>query len=583
RASFSLVATLPATPSFLTRSLGSPRVQLALIAAAMVVARPSRGGTGSSRKDRLEQIYCREAQKDLLVSKYFDQCKVRRQESATDDASATSHQDKLLVQGSGIEVAPEDEKPEPEDDAVSSYSVSAYTTGTPQQRNGSISARLPTPVIRPGSGAVPAMTPRSSRGATPRGATPRGATPRGATPRGATPSGTSSNAGRALNDAAYASAPAPLDAISERGPTPAASEPRSPGLEWSVLDKIAAELHKQDNQRAKQRDLELKQRLRQDLDKQIADEKLKQDRAKAEEQRYLQLQEEHLNNWHSRIEQRAVERLQKIEATQQERDCQLAIIRARREEEKQQEQQERKALMDSLNRDALLEKQEAEVRMKARRDQVQKAFQETSEAAMKRKELADRQAFQEQQRVEAYEQLRAEREEHRREAAEKEAAQRKAIEKNAGVRAVAMQRQADDVESKAAQERAAKERAMEQQEQANRKKLEAMKCQTQEYLLQQMKEKQLRKAAEAEKARCLAQEKAAEVKNIEAKERERDDFKKRMIREHRSELERQIAARARLKPNKEAMSDCELRLNKQLLEKVQLALTDISSTAGKTC
>eukprot|EP00913_Durusdinium_trenchii_P035973 g33657.t1 len=139
----------------------------------------------------------------------------------------------------------------------------------------------------------------------------------------------------------------------------------------------------------------------------------------------------------------------------------------------------------------------------------------------------------------AYERLRAEREERRREAAEKEQAHRREIEQNAGLRAVAMQRLSNDTESKAAAERVAKDRAAEQQEQANRKKLEDMKSQTQETSLSWR----------------------------QAQEKERDAFKKKLVYDHQKELKRQIKAQARQKNQQEAMSECELRLNKQLLEK----------------
>jgi len=430
-------------------------------------------------------------------------------------------------------------------------------------------ARLPTPVMgKPGSGALSARTPRS-------------ASSKGEPER--PPS---------LGDAAYvstAAAPEVLDAIAEAnsvpGPVPESEasevdDRQSASLEWSVLDKIAAELHKQDNLRAKQREWELKQKLRQDLDRQMADERLKQERVKVEEQQYLQMQEEHTKLWYLEMEQRAAERQQKIEATQKDRDSQLALLRAKRAEEKAQEKQERQELMDSLHRDIVKDKLDAEERLKARREQVQKAFRETAEASKQRKAQAELLALQEQQQVEAYERLRAERREQRQQMAEKEAAQRREIEQHAGIRASAMQRLSDDTESKAAAERIAKDRAAEQHEQANRKKIEDMKSQTQEYLLKQMKEKQAKKAVEVEKARQLAKAQAAEVKHMEAQEKERDAFKKKLVYDHHSELKKQIKVRARQKDRQEAMSDCELRLNKQLLEKVSLALTDMST---KTC
>eukprot|EP00435_Cladocopium_sp_Y103_P019095 s359_g4.t1 len=365
--------------------------------------------SAEQRRSRLERIFFREREKDLLVSKYRDQCNSRgfrkRREAEVSSAASGQNEGSLLIQGAGMEVQTSAQCNEPicaraetvatppDDDAISCYSVSAYTTSTPQERRNLLMARLPTPVIgKPGSGSFSARTPRS------------------ASSRGGEPERPPS-----LGDAAYASAatPAPevLDAIAEAksvpGPVPEESEAsevddrQSASLEWSVLDKIAAELHKQDNLRAKQREWELKQKLRQDLDRQMADERLKQERAKVEEQHYLQMQEEHTKLWYLEMEQRAAERQQKIEATQKDRDSQLALLRAKRAEEKAQEKQERQELMDSLHRDIVKDKLDAEERLKARREQVQKAFRETAEATKQRKAQAELLALQEQQQVEA--------------------------------------------------------------------------------------------------------------------------------------------------------------------------------------
>lgn len=534
----------------------------------MATARPQRPSS-TKRREKLEKMYCREAEKALLITKYKE--KFLGPQSLQAEAP---NADVLSVTEANVAQMDMDHETVPavEEDAMSSYSVSAYTTGSiPLDKRAAgagaapLSARAATPQKPPltGSGALTARLPSNpvrSRDA-------------------------SDKPSSVLGDAAYLSAPVAPPALASIGEqheeAVAAAPPGQDGLEWSVLDRLAAELHKQDNQRARQRELELKQKLRHDLDRQMADEKLKQERAKAEEQRYLQIQEEHSKIRAMELEARASARLRKIEATQKDRDGQLALIRSQRDEEKQRQQAERQELLDSLHRDMQRDRQDAEDRLKARRDQVHKDFAETAEASKVRKAKSDELALHEQQQVEAYEKLRAHREEKRREAAEKEAAQRKEIEKNAGLRAMAMQKMADDTELKAAAERAAKELAAERQEQATRKRLEDMKNQTQEYLLQQMKEKQLKKATEAEKARQLASAQAAEAKQLEAQEQERMARKKKMIHDHRKDLERQIAARARHVPQ-ETMSDCELRLNKQLLEKVTLALTDISSTA-KTC
>eukprot|EP00434_Breviolum_minutum_P010586 symbB.v1.2.009338.t1/scaffold561.1/size520142/6 len=357
-------------------------------------------GSAEQRRDRLQQIFFREKEKDLLVTKYRDQCNSRgfRKRRETEASSVVSGRNEasgsLFVHGAGIEA--QCNRPDVpdvalvatprDDDAISCYSVSAYTSSTPVERRNLLMARLPTPVMgKPGSGALSARTPRT-----------------------ASSRGTGDVEMRNIGDAAYVSAPVEMPEIFDEGTSvpdpcvevpesePSVDDRQSAGLEWSVLDKIAAELHKQDNLRAKQREWELKQKLRQDLDRQMADEKLKQERAKVEEQQFLQMQEEHTKNW----QQRAAERQQKIEATQKDTDSQLALLRAKRAEEKAQEKQERRELMDSLHRDILKDKLDAEEKMKSRREQEQKAFRETTQATKERKAVAERLALQEQLQVE---------------------------------------------------------------------------------------------------------------------------------------------------------------------------------------
>lgn len=565
-----------------------------------------RHGTPNSvehRRERLQRIFYREREKDLLVTKYRDQCnsrgfRKRREAAEAREAAALEVNEEpetagsLLVQGTGIETSSQCHEPDvsyaenvtqPEDDAISYSAISAYTTSTPGPGGSSGraggsgaggAARLPTPV-KLGPLAVPAPSAvglcRSAR------------TPRSCSSRGG-------DSGRSIGDAAYASTPlkaGAFDAINEDAglsepelEDEAGDERQGNSLEWSVLDSIAAELHKQDNLRARQRDLELKRKLKEDLDRQVADYKLQKERLRVEDEHFLEMEAERTKIWQLQNEQRRAEQQLKIEEMKQHRDRQVVLNKAKSAEEKAQEVEEKKELMKSLHHETLRDKLDTEERQKARRERAHQAFKESSEATRQRKAQADQLALLEQQQVEAYERLRAEREERRREAAEKEQAHRREIEQNAGLRAVAMQRLSNDTESKAAAERVAKDRAAEQQEQANRKKLEDMKSQTQEYLLKQMKEKQLKKAAETEKARQLAKAQAAEVQYMEAQEKERDAFKKKLVYDHQKELKRQIKAQARQKNQQEAMSECELRLNKQLLEKVSLALTDISA---KTC
>eukprot|EP00931_Biecheleriopsis_adriatica_P115483 TRINITY_DN91271_c0_g1_i1.p1 TRINITY_DN91271_c0_g1~~TRINITY_DN91271_c0_g1_i1.p1 ORF type:complete len:577 (+),score=179.47 TRINITY_DN91271_c0_g1_i1:58-1788(+) len=572
----------------------------------------SKGTPALSRREKLATIHMREAEKDLLVTKYRDKFRDHEDEAIHREVERFIESAAPMTEANlaRLERRLNSERNSEDDSA----SVSAYTTGSTgtggrgSHRGGSapLSARGSTPVA-PVIKSVRYQMPGSRGGSF--------------SARGSRPGTGNSTAGPnadpkplvMVGDAAYASAPLAAPSLAPVAEQPASagkapatpllvlgksqggsrlatplvgqqSQPQAPGLEWSVLDKLSAQLHKQDTASAKQKELELKKQLKADLDRQVADERLKQERAKEEEKNLHLLEAERTLVWAAQQEQQEKQRLDKIAATKKERDDQVALVRARKEEEKQREQQEAQSLISDLNRDLERDKHLAEERAKLRAQQQQQVLTESLQAAKHREEQQMQIAQQEKQSLEAYERLQQEREERKRQAASKEESKRKEIESNATARAQMYKKAADSTEAKAAAERAAKDKAAEEKEQAGKQKLENLRNSTQEYLLQQMKEKQVKKHMEAEKTRIASQSLAAQVKSSEAQEREKNEERRRRNLEHRSELERQMAARTRDKPNKEVMSECELRINKALLEKVTLALTDISgmSDAGKT-
>merc|ERR1712151_970329 len=54
-------------------------------------------------------------------------------------------------------------------------------------------------------------------------------------------------------------------------------------LEWSVLDKLAAQMQKQDAMRQREREVDLQNKLREDLNRQVEDSRVKLEREKAED------------------------------------------------------------------------------------------------------------------------------------------------------------------------------------------------------------------------------------------------------------------------------------------------------------
>merc|ERR1712176_833436 len=101
-------------------------------------------------------------------------------------------------------------------------------------------------------------------------------------------------------------------------------------FEWSVLDRFAAQQHKQDQTRQRQRGQELQQRLRHDLEKQIADARLKKEREREQETQFHKMQLDDCSTWAEQEQKREAARQQRLEVERCERRAQIASDRERR-------------------------------------------------------------------------------------------------------------------------------------------------------------------------------------------------------------------------------------------------------------
>merc|ERR1712151_245289 len=129
----------------------------------------------------------------------------------------------------------------------------------------------------------------------------------------------------------------------------------------------------------------------------------------------------------------------------------------------------------------------------------------------------------------------------------------------------------------AAAERDRKERLAAEREYSEREKKAAKRQETQEFLRQQIAQKQLVKQAEDELRYRMRASQEADAKVFESSERQRREEKRQQLIAHSKELERQVASRVPSVSGKDCMSECELRLNRQLLEQVSGALATISA------
>lgn len=440
-----------------------------------------------------------------------------------------------------------------DEDSQTVHSISAYTTGSVPQRasgprSGSMSYRESRPI-------TPAKTHSSGR------ASARGA---------GSARGPFTQAGVACGSSALPKAKPPAAKSCEARNEKTLVQ----DVDWSTLDRLAAKLHEKDAEVQKVREKELQQRLKEDLDKQLIDAKIKQARDKEEDQRYYDKNIKVLGSWQDQEKEVAREARAKALVIQKERDKQLALDRARKEQEKQAAKKEAEEMVQRARREDEQDKQETEQRRLMRKERVQKALQDSCAAAARKEEELKSKIQDEDARMEEHRQRVVERDKKcQEEVWQKVVVRRQMLESIADTRHKAEMKSQDEVEVKAAMERAAKDAAKIEDERRNADRLKDMKLGTQKYILDQMKKKTEVKQQAREEKKTLASALEVDAKKFYEKEVSRSAAQKQRALEHRAELERQIAAKtASPLRKKDAMSSSELAINKKLFERVARTL-----------
>lgn len=491
---------------------------------------------------------------------------------------------------------------DPDGDALSVVSISAYTTGSEAaSRMGSMrgrSSRGHTPFssaasrrgpLTSGRGVFSGGASSSSRTAsTPRqrvAALGLGAVPERGEPH---PALTSARGSSALSRAGGASGVGDgrLGSVSaSSAPTSSLGEgvPQA-SLEWSVLDRLAGQLHKRDAALHKAKEQEIRQRLRHDLDKQVEDSQLKQEREKEEAKRYHNMQVDALHHWRQQEEATAIAKKALIKNTQLARDEQLGHKRSMREQQREAEKLEAQAELESFQHNSEKDQLQAETMWRKKRESAQKALAVSSQSARMRDAKARREEDLDHQLVLEHEQQMVEREQwvKQMEAEKKEAieSRSKAVFKEI---AEAQKHQKKLPFESTPEEEANHTSMLSLREREERKRAAALRKDTQAYNLEQMRQK----ASAKLKEQSLKSQVRA-LQDMDARAHQHDmsmEHTQRRLQnsEHRHELERQIASKLATGPKGDVMSEAELRLNRDLLERVNRALTEISvppSTAG---
>jgi len=366
-----------------------------------------------------------------------------------------------------------------------------------------------------------------------------------------------------------------------RSKSASAIAPSQPGLppinemDWSKLDEYAAYLHEQDALRQKAGVLAMQQKLRLDLDRQVAEQRTKKQRQREEESKYFMNQLVEVEQWKEMERAKAEELKVKAHKEKKDRDEQLQYERMLKQEEVDRKKEEEAALVEKIAREMEMEKERMELRRQQQKAAMKKVFQENLEENAEKEEAKRKQQELDMEAMKEYNRILDQQEELRAQELQARMDKQKALMEKMKENVQKQQQKKGDEDARRAnkQKEEADARAIEM-ERNKEAKLKEMRHDTQSFLFKQMAEKDEKKGQALELKRLQAS--ILEADTQEYMQMEKQKFHDRRVRniEHRIELEAQIADRAAVVQRKYAMSGAEIKMNRQLLDLVDKTLTE---------
>merc|ERR1719171_1374917 len=192
--------------------------------------------------------------------------------------------------------------------------------------------------------------------------------------------------------------PPPTPTLAQTMPSIKEGEQHFENFEWSKLDEYASYLHEQDAMRQKSGVLAMQQKLRLDLDRQVADQRMKKQRQREEEQKYYMNQLVEIEQWKEMERAKAEELKEKAHKEKRDRDEQLQYERMLKDEETQRKKDEEAQLVEKIAREMELEKERMEMRRQQQKEAMKKVFAENLEENKMKEEL-DAEAMKEYNRI----------------------------------------------------------------------------------------------------------------------------------------------------------------------------------------
>merc|ERR1719375_636256 len=347
---------------------------------------------------------------------------------------------------------------------------------------------------------------------------------------------------------------------------------KNAGCDWSMLDEYAGYLHEQDAARQKQGVQALQRKLRQDLDRQVAERKAKMDEGAEEERRYHNNLMVELERWKQTEQSRADELKEKLVREKKDRDEQLAYERHLKDEAANKKKDEEAALVDKIVNEMEVEQIRFEKKKVETRKAMRKVFEENAEDEKKRAAAKKEQQEKDAAAMAEYNRILDEQEEQRAEELANRMERQKALMEKLQANVAQQAKDAGDNDAKRANMQAdERDRHYAEAERIKQERLKQLRLETQAYLFKQMAEKDSRKNDEKDLQNIQAQILERDTEEYNEIEREKLISKKIRNFEHRKEIEGQIHFRS--KQSVPEMSESEVKMNRQLLNLVKRTLT----------
>merc|ERR1719387_1629770 len=346
-------------------------------------------------------------------------------------------------------------------------------------------------------------------------------------------------------------------------------------FDWSKLDEYASYLHEQDALRQKAGVLAMQQKLCLDLDRQVAEQRMKKQRQRDEEQKYFMNQLVEVEQWKEMERAKAEELKVKAFKEKRDRDEQLSYERMLKNEEVERKKEEEAALVEKIAREMEMEKERMELRRQQQKAAMKKVFQENLEENVQKEEARMKQQEADMEAMKEYNRILDQQEEMRAQELQARMDKQKALMEKMKENVQKQQKKKGDEDARRAakQKEEADQRAIEM-ERNKEAKLKEMRYDTQAFLFKQMAEKDEKKEQALELKRLQASILEADTQEYMQMEKQKSQDRRIRNIDHRVELEDQIAVRAQEPMRKYAMSGAEIKMNRQLLELVDKTLQE---------